>query len=188
VSVAHVPLGDKGLLVLVERRAERVLEPEDWVRLDALARHATAALDRVQLREQTQALSLTDPVTGLGNRRKLEVLLPYHLAAAQRGAPLALAVFELVEDREEMRDASLHLLGECLRRQARGSDILARYGPTSFVALLPNTTADGAWSLVRRVRSALGQAAAARAGVAAYASTASTLGQLLEQASASVES
>lgn len=185
VSVARVPFGDKGLLLLVERRTSVTLETEDWFRLETLARHAAAALDRVQLREQTQALSLTDPVTGLGNRRKLEVVLPYHLAAAERGTPLTLAVLDLVEERDEMRDASLHLLGECLRRHARASDILARYGQSRFVALLPGTGADGARSLLRRVHAALGQAITARSGIAEYGGNSTTLGQLLENAEAS---
>lgn len=187
VSAARVPFGEKGLLVLVERRADAKLEREDWFRLETLARHAGAALDRVQLREQTQALSLTDPVTGLGNRRKLEVVLPYQLAAAQRGTPLALAVIDLVEDREEMRDASLHLLGECLRRQARASDVLVRYGPLRLVALLPGTSGDGARSLIRRITSSLGSALSSRAGISEYGESTITLGQLLEEAVASFE-
>jgi hypothetical protein len=38
--VAHVPVGDEAVLVLTERRDERIFEPQDWDILRALALQA----------------------------------------------------------------------------------------------------------------------------------------------------
>jgi hypothetical protein len=53
-QVAWVPLGERGILALIERRHDRCFEPEDWFRFGAIARLANAALDRLILRDQTK--------------------------------------------------------------------------------------------------------------------------------------
>jgi hypothetical protein len=50
--LAGVSLGNSGMLLLIERRAEREFNGEDWFRLQAAARHAEGVLERVQLREE----------------------------------------------------------------------------------------------------------------------------------------
>ncbi len=47
---ACAPLGSHGFLAVVERRAERRFEPEDWFRLRSMARQTEAALERIALR------------------------------------------------------------------------------------------------------------------------------------------
>ena len=79
--VVHTPVGEDGLLFLVERRAERHFEPEDWEILRALAGLAESALKRVRLLGEIRSLSLTDPLTGLANRRQMEVVLERAWAA-----------------------------------------------------------------------------------------------------------
>lgn len=185
--VAYVPFGDKGVLALVERRYDRVLEPDDWFRFSSISRHANAALDRVLLREQAQSLALMDAVTGLGNRRRLEVIMPYHLAAAQRGTPLSLAWFDLGEEGgEPASDAQLQLFAECLQQQCRATDAVVRYGGATFVALLPNAASAGAWSVVKRVRDRFTASVPFKVGIAAYGSDTSTFTRLLDEAGRSV--
>lgn len=183
----YAGIGERGLLIVLERRSDRELEPEDWLRLTTLARYAASSLERAQLREQTQALSLVDPLTGLGNRRRLEVVLPQHLAAAERGVPLAVAVFRVDDDGAAGRspgdrEADLHAFGECLLGQARASDLVVRNDASTFLALLPATGLSGARALAARVLDAAPAGLQVRAGTAAFGGEIRTFATLLERA------
>lgn len=173
--VAHVPVGGDGVLVLTERRDERIFEPEDWDVLRALALQAQMALRRLKLLEDVRTLSLTDPLTGLGNRRHLELMLAHAWAAARRGDPLAVVVLDL-DGFKEVNDTLGHhagdellcAVGEALRDEARASDVVVRFGGDEFLALLTGGTAEGGHLLVERLRKRLGTRVGISAGVAAY--------------------
>lgn len=174
--VAHVPVGSEGVLVLTERREERIVEPEDWDVLRALALQAEMALRRVRLMESVRSLSLTDPLTALGNRRHMEVMMGHAWAAARRGEPLVVMALDL-DGFKEVNDAQGHDAGDALlctvalalRAEARGSDVVVRYGGDEFLVILPGGSADGALALVERVRRRVGGCVGISAGVAAYA-------------------
>ena len=175
VLVAHVPVGGDGVLVLTERRDERIFEPEDWDVLRALALQAQMALRRLKLLEDVRTLSLTDPLTGLGNRRHMELMLAHAWAAARRGDPLAVVVLDL-DGFKEVNDTLGHhagdellcAVGEALRDEARESDVVVRFGGDEFLALLTGGTAEGGHLLVERLRKRLGTRVGISAGVAAY--------------------
>ncbi len=175
VLVAHVPVGGDGVLVLTERRDERIFEPEDWDVLRALALQAQMALRRLKLLEDVRTLSLTDPLTGLGNRRHMELMLAHAWAAARRGDPLAVVVLDL-DGFKEVNDTLGHhagdellcAVGEALREEARASDVVVRFGGDEFLALLTGGTAEGGHLLVERLRKRLGARVGISAGVAAY--------------------
>jgi diguanylate cyclase (GGDEF)-like protein len=174
--VAHVPVGTEGVLVLTERREERIFEPEDWDVLRALALQAEMALRRVRLIESVRSLSLTDPLTGLGNRRHMEVVMAHAWAAARRGEPLAVMALDL-DGFKEVNDARGHDAGDellcsvglALRTEARGSDVVVRYGGDEFLVILPGGSVDGALALAERVRRRVDGRIGISAGVAAYA-------------------
>lgn len=174
--LAHVPVGNEAVLVLTERREERIFEPEDWDVLRALAMQAHMALRRLKLLEDVRTLSLTDPLTGLGNRRHLELMLAHAWAAAKRGDPLAVVVVDL-DGFKEVNDTHGHQAGDellcavaaALRDEVRASDVVVRFGGDEFLALLPGGTAEGGHLLMERVRRRLGASVGVSAGVAAYA-------------------
>ncbi|HEY7768586.1 GGDEF domain-containing protein [Longimicrobium sp.] len=173
--VAHVPVGGEGVLVLTERRDERIFEPEDWDVLRALALQAQMALRRLKLLEDVRTLSLTDPLTGLGNRRHMELMLAHAWAAARRGDPLAVVVLDLDGFKEvndtlghQAGDELLCAVGEALREEARASDVVVRFGGDEFLALLTGGTAEGGHLLVERLRKRLDGRVGISAGVAAY--------------------
>lgn len=173
--VAHVPVGEDGVLLLVERREERVIGPEDWSILRTLASLAEAALRRVRLLREVRTLSLTDPLTGLANRRQMEVVLERAWAAARRGEPLTLVVMDL-DDFKAINDGDGHLAGDrilrtvadALRQEVRGSDLVVRYGGDEFVIILPRGTEEGARALVERVRRRLAGVVNVSVGIAGY--------------------
>lgn len=110
-----------------------------------------------------EELALTDPLTGIDNRRGWERAIQRSVGQARRHSqPLSLAMLDL--DRfKQYNDAHGHQAGDdFLRRVAlhweemtRIEDHIARYGGEEFVLTLPNTHLDGARIIVDRLRAAL---------------------------------
>jgi diguanylate cyclase (GGDEF)-like protein len=174
-QVAHVPVAEEGVLVLTERRDDRIFEPEDWDVLRALALQAEMALRRIRLIENVRSLSLTDSLTGLANRRHMDVVMEHAWAAARRGDPLAVMVMDLdgfkaVNDEEghQEGDRVLCEVAAILRAEARGSDVVVRYGGDEFLVILPGGNPSAARSLAERVRMRLAGRVGVSAGVAIY--------------------
>jgi diguanylate cyclase (GGDEF)-like protein len=188
-SLAAVPFNGRSLLFLVERRTDRTFEPDDWDLLRTVTRQAEAALERVRLFEEVRDLSLTDPLTGLANRRQLRLVLERSLAAARRGEPLALAMLDL-DDFKAINEARGHIGGdrvlrgvaEALAEEVRGSDLVARFGGDEFVVVLPGGTEASAASLLRRVRDRLEGMVSLSAGVAEFGPGSTSADELIEAA------
>ena len=110
-------------------------------------------------------LSLTDALTGVGNRRMLNEVLAREVARSARGGqPLSLVIldidhFKRVNDNHghEMGDFVLKETGATLLRLVRLSDIATRMGGEEFVVLLPATSVDEALVCAERMRAALAQ-------------------------------
>lgn len=187
--LAHVSVSGDGVLILTERREERIFEPEDWDVLRALALQAEMALRRVRLIDSVRSLSLTDPLTGLGNRRHMEVVMSHAWSAARRGEPLVVMALDL-DGFKEVNDARGHEAGDqllcavaaALRAEARGSDVLVRYGGDEFLVILPGSTVEGAHALAERVRRRLNGAVGISAGVAPYTPEHDTPESLIREA------
>jgi diguanylate cyclase (GGDEF)-like protein len=100
--------------------------------------------DRIRLREMAQEsdrlgrAALEDPVTGLGNRRRLQQVLerPDRRFSA---VFVALDRFKQVNDEQshEVGDDVLRRFSKLLVQHCRGEDVVIRYGGDEFVVLLP---------------------------------------------------
>lgn len=114
-------------------------------------------------RSHLDRLAMTDPLTGLANRRRF-------LQTAQREIDLAhrhhlpLALLSLDLDRfKAINDTHGHAVGDQVlvevsrrcSRVLRTTDLLARWGGEEFVILLPNTPSDHAHQLAERLRQAV---------------------------------
>ena len=110
------------------------------------------------------ALSMTDALTGISNRRRFdEVLLVEFRRAARTGKPLALMMLD-VDFFKNYNDHYGHQEGDaCLRKVARllqshasrASDTVARYGGEEFVMLSAETDVHSAMALAEKIRQSL---------------------------------
>jgi two-component system, cell cycle response regulator len=107
--------------------------------------------------------SLTDVLTGLGNRRHMEEDLGHvHAAALRTGRPYGVALFDidhfkLYNDHygHVAGDDVLRQVAQSLRATARAGESVYRYGGEEFLLLLPDCTVDGAAMAARRLREAV---------------------------------
>lgn len=117
-----------------------------------------------------RAGSLTDPLTGLWNRRQLATRMKEEMARALRHrTPLAFLLIDLdrfkqLNDRagHQAGDEALREVAEAIRSSCRRSDVAARYGGDEFAVLAPATGGSDAAALGERIRHAVGDAARAR--------------------------
>jgi diguanylate cyclase (GGDEF)-like protein len=93
--------------------------------------------------EQAEAEAMTDPLTGLTNRRGFDAALNRALSAAERGGAFVLLHIDL-DHFKEINDSLGHAAGDealihvaaVLRAELRGQDISARVGGDEFVVLV----------------------------------------------------
>lgn len=113
---------------------------------------------------QLEQLMLTDPLTGVGNRRFLQNRLAEEIGRARRyDRPLTVGFFD-IDHFKRINDDYGHVVGdEVLVRVARSlqaglrtTDGLARFGGEEFVVLLPETLVADAEGLAERMRVGLG--------------------------------
>ncbi len=107
-------------------------------------------------------LSETDGLTGIANRRMLDVRLKVICALSEREAlhvsllMIDIDYFKLYNDGygHLAGDEALKQVASCLTATTkRPSDLVARYGGEEFVVLLPNTNESGARNVAEQIRS-----------------------------------
>ncbi len=129
--------------------------------LFALAGQGAMAFRNAQLYGTVKRLTITDSLTGLYNRRHFLNVAGAEFERARRyGRPMAVILvdidhFKAVNDTwgHLVGDATLRTVADAIRRGLRRVDLLGRYGGEEFVALLPETTVQGARIVAERIRS-----------------------------------
>lgn len=127
--------------------------------------------DAVTQRAAMYAVATTDALTGIANRRHLFGAGERELArAARHGSPLSLLMldidfFKRVNDRwgHPLGDRVIRNVADLLRGVLRASDLCGRVGGEEFMAILPETDAEGAYALAERLRQAVASCDAIRA-------------------------
>lgn len=138
----------------------------DWLKL--FAPYAAAALEKIDLHEKAQRfqlLAITDPLTGLLNRRYLEERFSQEIERSKRYQfPLSFVMmdidsFKLLNDTfgHQAGDEVLRETAHCIRRSLRNFDVAARYGGEEFIVVLPETDVTSAMILAERLRKAVEQ-------------------------------
>jgi two-component system cell cycle response regulator len=108
---------------------------------------------------QLRELAETDPLTGLYNRRALEVRLNRELEQATKYATVLSCLMVDVDGFKALNDTYGHQMGDriliqlstLLKREQRAIDLVARFGGEEFCILLPLTGSGGARLLADRI-------------------------------------
>ncbi len=107
--------------------------------------------------------SLTDPLTGIDNRRAFEAALDIEFQRTHRSRlPLSLLMLD-IDSFKSFNDTYGHVQGDEVLRQvasiirasSRISDTTARYGGEEFVVILPDTSSEQALQLATRLGSVI---------------------------------
>jgi two-component system, cell cycle response regulator len=115
---------------------------------DMLERAIRYARERHRLLEEISALSLTDELTALHNRRAFMTMADQRLQLLERGASLCLLIFADVDGLKAANDTMGHEAGDRLLVDAarvlqaafRRTDLVARMGGDEFVVLADGAT------------------------------------------------
>ena len=131
--------------------------------ISAVLNQQIRARDKLRrLRAQVQAglkLAVTDPLTGLYNRRyALSHLERQVVRSKETGRALAVMVLDIdrfknVNDRHghQMGDEVLAAVGQTLADNLRGADLLSRFGGEEFLITMPDTTVSEARQAAERL-------------------------------------
>ena len=113
--------------------------------------------------EAIRAESLTDPLTGLGNRKYFDRMIEQAVQSAlTQNEPLSLLMFD-IDHFKSFNDSYGHLTGDqvlrlvamSLKQTIKGQDITARYGGEEFAVVLPSTGLRQALTVADHIRRAV---------------------------------
>lgn len=162
-SIIGLPLkiGLRVVGVMNVARVKKVgFQQEEMRLLRLLADQAAMAIENARLHDLIRHQALTDPLTGLPNRRFFDQRLNEEIRRSMRYQhPFVLMIMDLngfkeINDRfgHPAGDAVLKQLAALFRSRMRDTDFLARYGGDEFAFILPETSAEDAKKLIRHLQ------------------------------------
>ncbi|CAN5639455.1 hypothetical protein BH18ACI3_BH18ACI3_04640 [soil metagenome] len=152
-----------GVLNFTDRAGGDAFNERDLELLQAIAPQIAVAIDRTTLKDKAgeyEQLSVTDPLTGLLNRRYIEERLGEEiLRSARHHFPMSLMMLDVDNFKSyndsfghPAGDAALEIVADVLKGTLRGDDVAARYGGEEFAILLPQTSCEEAAPIAERIR------------------------------------
>ena len=140
--------------------ADTVVDERHKRLLGTIGNEVGMAVENARLFAKTLELSLRDPLTGLANRRLMDIMLDNSIGIAKRyGTPLSVLIAD-IDFFKQYNDTYGHTAGDellarlagILRNTMREIDLAVRYGGEEFLILLPETGCDKAIEIAERVR------------------------------------
>ena len=152
-----------GVLNVTDKSGGRIFDEVDLSMLEIIGPQIAVALERAEWQEratQFQLMSITDPLTGLLNRRYLEERLTEELNRSKRYSyPMSCLMididdFKSYNDRNghQAGDVALKITAHSFKAALRSADIACRYGGEEFCILLPQTSLTEAGVIAERMR------------------------------------
>lgn len=165
ISYPIITKGRKvGVINMTDKAGGEPYNDLDLHLLESMVPQMALALDRAgwhQKATQFQLLSITDPLTGLLNRRYLEERLAEEFERSKRHRfPMSFLMIDIDNFKEyndrhghQAGDVALEITAQCLRSALRSADVASRYGGEEFSILLPQTNITEALVIAERIRS-----------------------------------
>jgi diguanylate cyclase len=155
----------EGLRAIVESLVQTANEMrKDNNTLEERLNASKMEINQLQVNLETvRTESLTDPLTGLANRKQFDDRLTQALAdAAERSEPLSLIMTD-IDHFKTFNDTWGHLTGDqvlrlvamSVKQNVKGQDIAARYGGEEFAVILPNTVLRSGLTVADHIRRAV---------------------------------
>ncbi|MCM2264653.1 MAG: sensor domain-containing diguanylate cyclase [Desulfuromonadales bacterium] len=166
-SFISIPLKDQerlvGVLNLADKRDDTSFTEADLNLVHSFTNQAVLMIDRAAVLEravQLEKLSITDPLTGLYNRRFLENRLEEERSRSQRQMQSFSVILADLDNFKLYNDICGHLAGDkalrkaamLMKRAAREMDLVVRYGGEEFCLILPNTSKKESLFVAERLR------------------------------------
>ena len=140
------------LEIRVEQRTQDLKEINERMRI--------AINERIRAQKALEEAAMTDPLTGVLNRRGMMTHLQHQVARNKRNhVPFTILMVDL-DHFKSVNDAHGHETGDLVLRKTatrltssiRGQDIVSRWGGEEFLILLPETAAEGGSIVAEKIR------------------------------------
>lgn len=152
-----------GVLNLTDKADGEIYSEFDLELLDAIVPQLAVLIDRAALKHEAhelEQLSVTDPLTGLLNKRYLEERIAEEIKRSNRdGSAMSFMMIDVDEFKSyndnfshPEGDKALQIVAYCLKDTLRGADVAVRYGGEEFSILLPQTNSPEAETIAERIR------------------------------------
>lgn len=192
-----------GVINVSDKITGEVFSEQDLHLLESFANYASIALERgayYSMSEELKLLSMTDPLTGLFNRRYFRERLFEEMERVKRHGEsftvfmMDIDNFKLANDRygHMAGDEILKCVARTIRDAVRSMDVVSRYGGEEFAVILPHTGKKGAFVIAERIRRNVGEARVGTGdgfecitislGVAEYPNDAQNIDDLIDKA------
>jgi diguanylate cyclase (GGDEF)-like protein len=152
-----------GILNVADKIGGEAYDEVDLSLIDIIGPQIAASLERAGWQERASAfqlMSVTDPLTGLLNRRYLEERLNEELNRSKRSNYAMSFMMIDIDDFKNYNDVNGHQAGDQalqitahnLKAELRLEDVACRYGGEEFSILLPHTPINEAAAIAERIR------------------------------------
>jgi|SRR5215510_1315466 len=177
-SLLSIPIVHQGSVLGVlnfQRPQTSGFAPEEIEVLTTIADQGALAIKNALLHEQMVALSITDPLTGIANRRQLASRLEMEIDRAHRFGTQVSVLMADIDCFKKLNDVLGHRLGDIVLQQlaallqgmVRKVDLLARYGGEEFAIVLPQAPKAEAAQVAEKLRRVVESATFGQEGAAA---------------------
>lgn len=152
-----------GVLNVTDKTSGEKYDDVDLSLLEIIGPQVALALERAEWQERAkefQLMSITDPLTGLLNRRYLQERMNEEVNRSKRyNYPMSFLMID-IDDFKSYNDLNGHQAGDqalqitahCLKVALRSADVACRYGGEEFGILLPQTPLAEACAIAERMR------------------------------------
>lgn len=148
-------------LIDIQSDSTQPLGPQDLKLIQSIATHIGFLMERIGVSQNLRQLALTDPLTGIRNRRSLVEELVARTSSLESDSFgllfIELDLFKVVNDRlgHLFGDEMLKQVSARLQQSLRDDDVIARYGGDEIAVVAPGLTSGNAMEFAEQLRSAI---------------------------------